>query len=461
MRILVLSHHHPEIVAGGAERAAYSLFRALKSDPRVGFAGFVAGASSDFVGHSAYFGCFRGRPDEIIVSLPPVDDFTLESRDLAGLRVRVTELVRHLRPDVVHLHHVLFWGIETLELFAELGVPVVLTLHEFVLICQQHGQMLKTNGELCHEATPAECNRCFPGYSAGKFFVRRAILCHLLKHVGALIAPSRFLADRFQHWLGSAERIVVIENILGHRGACEREEAETKSKGSSNRKRVIAFFGQINPFKGVDILFEAYSLLSEPVRDALDVRIYGENKHWLGGDFERRLSALFEDVDGGVRKFGAYRNEDAVKLMQGCDWIVVPSVWWENAPVVIQEAKLAGCGVICSDIGGMVEKTDETIDLRFPAGNAPALAAILEEIAHGAHVLDGDTRNARSSEVAAMRVHALESHIAVYQSFLSAPPDRIRKRTDAGAELPTAGHEKASAHIGADSLIPIETNGFS
>jgi len=134
VRVLVLSHHHPEIVAGGAERAAYSLFQALKADPRVSFAAFVANAPAAFVGHSAYFGSFRGHADEIVVSLPPVDGFTLESLDLNELARRIKDLVEHLRPDVVHLHHVLNWGIEAIELFARAGVRVVLTLHEFILI---------------------------------------------------------------------------------------------------------------------------------------------------------------------------------------------------------------------------------------------------------------------------------------------------------------------------------------
>ena len=41
--------------------------------------------------------------------------------------------------------------------------------------------------------------------------------------------------------------------------------------------------------------------------------------------------------------------------MRQADWIVVPSIWWENAPLVILEARAAGRPVICSGIGGMAE----------------------------------------------------------------------------------------------------------
>jgi len=42
--------------------------------------------------------------------------------------------------------------------------------------------------------------------------------------------------------------------------------------------------------------------------------------------------------------------------MAAVDWVVVPSIWWENSPLVIQEAFAHGRPVICSDIGGMAEK---------------------------------------------------------------------------------------------------------
>ena len=45
--------------------------------------------------------------------------------------------------------------------------------------------------------------------------------------------------------------------------------------------------------------------------------------------------------------------------MASVDWVVVPSIWWENSPLVIQEAFGYGRPVICSDIGGMAEKVTD------------------------------------------------------------------------------------------------------
>ena len=65
--------------------------------------------------------------------------------------------------------------------------------------------------------------------------------------------------------------------------------------------------------------------------------------------------------------------------MGACDWVVVPSIWWENSPLVIQEAFARGRPVICSDVGGMAEKVADGVDgLHFERGNPASLADTIE-----------------------------------------------------------------------------------
>ena len=65
--------------------------------------------------------------------------------------------------------------------------------------------------------------------------------------------------------------------------------------------------------------------------------------------------------------------------MIALDVVLVPSIWWENSPLVILEAVAAGTDVVCSDIGGMAEKARSLDGLRsFPVGNAMVLAASLQ-----------------------------------------------------------------------------------
>ncbi len=61
--------------------------------------------------------------------------------------------------------------------------------------------------------------------------------------------------------------------------------------------------------------------------------------------------------------------------MSEIDWVVVPSRWWENSPLVIQEAFMHGRPVICSGIGGMAEKVEHNVNgLHFPVSQPNVLA---------------------------------------------------------------------------------------
>ena len=66
--------------------------------------------------------------------------------------------------------------------------------------------------------------------------------------------------------------------------------------------------------------------------------------------------------------------------MEQVDWLVMPSIWWENSPVVIQESFLHGRPPIVGDIGGMAEKVRNGVDgLHFRAGSREDLADRLTE----------------------------------------------------------------------------------
>jgi glycosyltransferase involved in cell wall biosynthesis len=79
---------------------------------------------------------------------------------------------------------------------------------------------------------------------------------------------------------------------------------------------------------------------------------------------------------------GKYNHSELADLMAAIDWVVVPSTWWENSPLVIQEAFQFGRPVICSDIGGMAEKVEHGVNgLHFRAGDAESLAATILEAA--------------------------------------------------------------------------------
>ena len=48
--------------------------------------------------------------------------------------------------------------------------------------------------------------------------------------------------------------------------------------------------------------------------------------------------------------------------MKEIDWVVMPSIWWENSPIVIQEAFSFGRPLVVSGMGGMAEKVQDGVN---------------------------------------------------------------------------------------------------
>ena len=92
--------------------------------------------------------------------------------------------------------------------------------------------------------------------------------------------------------------------------------------------------------------------------------------------------------------------------MAETDWVVVPSIWWENSPLVIQEAFFHGRPVICSDIGGMAEKVRDGVDgLHFRRNDAFSLAGAFETAATSPRLWKGLREGIREP-------HAMDTHVA-------------------------------------------------
>ncbi len=88
-------------------------------------------------------------------------------------------------------------------------------------------------------------------------------------------------------------------------------------------------------------------------------------------------------MDGSNCQFlGQISNDSVGQALAESDVVVVPSLWYENSPVVIQEAFAARVPVIASNLGALTEKvTNEVTGLLFEPGNAGDLRRALLRLA--------------------------------------------------------------------------------
>ena len=145
--------------------------------------------------------------------------------------------------------------------------------------------------------------------------------------------------------------------------------------------------------------------------------MFGGNLEVQPESFQQEFRRLVQMAGRRVRFFGSYRSADLPELMREVDWVVVPSTWWENSPVVIQEAFLHGRPIICSDIGGMAEKVRHRVDgLHFRASSAESLVDRLTEILHNPDLWERLRGRIRRPVCAA---EAAEQHLTLYRQLLA------------------------------------------
>lgn len=378
-RILVMAHAHPDFSLGGGEIAAYNLFKAYREHADVEDAWYLGRADR---GRGATGGISLRRENEYLWEQAIHDWHTMKAVHQDSLTTWFADLIRAIKPTVVHTHHYAHLGLEYLRIIKQIdpSIKIVMTLHEFMAICSNNGQMVKpVTNKLCSRATFDECSQCFPNKTREDFWLRKHTFERHFAFVDNFVAPSEFLRQRYIDWGIAPESIVVIENGQPSRGA--GVTPLTADRAQRNR---FGFFGQINPFKGLDVILRALTSMPTNKRRRIVLEVHGANLEYQTEEFRARIEELRRPLmkEGVVQWVGAYQPHELPARLANVDWVVVPSIWWENSPMVIQEAFVYQRPVICSDIGGMREKVQNGITgLHVAAGNALAWETTLTEAA--------------------------------------------------------------------------------
>jgi glycosyltransferase involved in cell wall biosynthesis len=405
-RVLYVCHNHPRVRPGGAEAYALELYEAMRNSPR--FEPLLLARSGKPISkigryhEGTLLTGVEGDPNQYFfyAEYGEFDWFLGTTRNKEAITRHFGDFLRAYRPDVVHFQHTLFIGYEAIRAARNLlpDSAIVYTLHEFLPICHRQGQMLRVGSEEpCSEESPRRCHECFPDIAPQEFFLRKRFIQEQLSLVDMFVAPSRFLRDRYVEWGIPAEKIVVED----YGRLPVPEPAETQDRPQRNR---IAFFGQLSHYKGINVLLEAMKRLVERGVD-VHLSVHGANLELQPQDFLDEFNALLDATEANVTLAGGYAAEDLPALLGATDFVVVPSIWWENSPLVIQEAFLHGRPVICSDIGGMAEKVTDGIDgLHFRARDPVSLADTIER-AVGTPGLWQSLRDGIEE------VHAMDKHV--------------------------------------------------
>ncbi len=282
---------------------------------------------------------------------------------------KLSGLLRAFKPDVAHLHciyHHLSPSI--LPTLSAAGVPVVMTAHDLKIACPAY-KMLNRSGicERCKggSLTNVIRHRCIRDSLAASAIVavesalQRAMKAYE-KYLNRIIVPSRFFRQKFIEWGLSAEKFVYIPNYIN---ASEYEP-------SYRAGDYFLYFGRLAPEKGVGTLLQA----SRAAGVAL--KVVGT------GPEEKALLELRERIGSGAEFLGFKSGQELHALVRGARAVVLPSEWYENAPISVLESFALGKPVIGARIGGIPELIDENENgWTFESGSVADLTALITRVA--------------------------------------------------------------------------------
>lgn len=392
MKTIIVAHGHPTLHKGGGEVAAYSLHRMLRAEGHQSvFVGWGGQASSANGGSLTLI----GEDDYLLFTESEHFRFSSTSPNLPEA---FAVLMEAYQPDVIHFHHYLHIGIEAAALIKKLrpSAKVVLTLHEYLAICANNGQLFTKTNEICTGYAPERCSvKCFPHIKPAAFFMREIAIKSALGFVDQFVSPSIFLAEQYIAWGIPKSRMSVIENPLLNYSNLNESNISPVKKSRSQLK--LGFFGQINFYKGLDIVVEGVKQARENGVDVI-LGVHGNFSDVTGEAYVENLKSSLDELGSAVTYRGSYAHSDVQVLMVMYDFIIMGSRWFENSPVVIQEAICTGVPLIIPGHGGMAEKA-AGVGITYRPGSASDLASVIGRIdKHKINVLQ---KNVQSMAAAA------------------------------------------------------------
>lgn len=279
-------------------------------------------------------------------------------------RAATRRLLEAERPGLVHVHNLLpSFSPSVLGACRAAGVPVVMTCHNYRLVCPTGMHM--RDGRICELCLGGLEYQCLLRNCRGSVFesaayaLRNAVhrtLRLYLEGVDRFIAVSIFVRDRLIAAGLPAERMTVIPNWVD-----APAQAADCAQG-----RYVAFAGRFSPQKGI------HTLLAAAERAGTPVRLAGDPASMPGEVAAAPPLASFAGRLDASGMAGFYRQARLA---------VVPSECLEPFGLVAIEAMSHGLPVICAEIGGLTEIVEDGVTgLRFTPGDVGDLAGKLRRL---------------------------------------------------------------------------------
>lgn len=285
----------------------------------------------------------------------------------SGVRT-MREALEREKPDVVNIHNLYpFISPAALRECKKFGVPVVMTIHNFRLMCP--------TGLFMRDGRPCElCLQKGNEWGCVKYNCEHSIL----KSVG--YAARNAVARIKRHYLDCVDHFACITDFQRHKlieagfpadkisvipNSVDAQEIPMFDVGS-----YVAYCGRISREKGVDTIIDV-------------ARRHPEIAFRLAGAVRDR--ELVESLPSNVELSGYLSGKSLKEFYSGARFFVMASRWYEGFPMAILEAAAYGKPMIAPDHGGFTEIIgvgEEAIGILSEPANTESLEKAVTDLWH-------------------------------------------------------------------------------
>ena len=307
---------------------------------------------------------YRTLPSSTGRDLPVVGEVTQMHR----VRVRLEEIVRRVRPDIIHAHSPVLNALPALKVGRKVGVPLVYEVRAFW-----------EDAAVDHGTTRE---------GSARYRITRMLETYALRHADHVTTICQGLRDDIVARGIPANRVTVIPNAVDFAtfAASGAPDEALKAKLGLSGSIVVGFLGSFYAYEGLDLLLEGLPKLVARIPTAR-VLLVG------GGPEESRLRELAQRSGMADRIVFAGRvpHDDVQRYYDLVDVLAYPrrSIRLTElvTPLKPLEAMAQGRVLVASDVGGHRELiADGRTGVLFRAGSADAMVESIVRLLENAEM---------------------------------------------------------------------------
>lgn len=268
------------------------------------------------------------------------------------------KLIFENKPDIAHIHLLYGGGLTSsiLPVLKKNNIPIVLTIHDYKLLCPVLTLMDNSNNI---------CEKC----ATGNYFHCIFKLCNQItlstdKNLlnSLIFSFESWFRDLFYHYNRYVSKYIFVSNFSKNIHCKYKSFFEEKAqviynfinfsdKILPNHKigEYYLYFGRLSKEKGIITLIEAFKVMQDS-----KLLIVGN-----GELFGYIQTNIVENNIQNIILLGYKTGDELKSIILNSKFVILPSIWYENNPLSIIESFRLGKPVLGSSIGGIPELVKE------------------------------------------------------------------------------------------------------